>query len=218
MQPDPNQTSENQNRPDDDSTVPVSDSTLAEGNDRSETEDVSAAAAWRVTTQEAAEALGISVEAVRARVRRGTLSREKAADGTVYVLLDADQTPQKVDPSTGRFRREASGSSEISGEGAPTDDRTRSDDATIEALREQIAMLRSEIEDRKEEARRKDAIIMALTQRFPEQLPPAVASRETPKDEAPGTAGTQEEDNSSPGEGQQTPRRRSWLMRFFYGP
>jgi hypothetical protein len=38
---------------------------------------------------EAADALGISAEAVRMRVRRGTL-RSEHVEGTVYVLLDAD--------------------------------------------------------------------------------------------------------------------------------
>src|SRR5215216_211385 len=58
------------------------------GNDQSMTGPPSAT---RLTVQEAAEALGITVEAVRARIKRGKLRREKGEDGTVYVWLDAAQ-------------------------------------------------------------------------------------------------------------------------------
>ena len=40
--------------------------------------------------KQAAEALGISTEGVRQRIRRGSLSSEKDADGRVHVWLDED--------------------------------------------------------------------------------------------------------------------------------
>src|SRR3954453_21799781 len=46
----------------------------------------------RYTVNEAAEILGISAEAVRARINRGTLRKEKSEDGTVYVRMNADYT------------------------------------------------------------------------------------------------------------------------------
>ena len=55
----------------------------------------------RVTVAEAAEALGISAEAVRMRIRRGTLQYERH-EGTVYVLLDADHTQHVADASIDR--------------------------------------------------------------------------------------------------------------------
>jgi hypothetical protein len=42
----------------------------------------------RLTQREAAEALGVSVEAIRKRVKRGTLRSEKGEDGRRYVCLD----------------------------------------------------------------------------------------------------------------------------------
>ena len=47
----------------------------------------------RLTYAQAASALGISTDAVRmrVRVRRGTLRSERDGDGTVRVILDADQ-------------------------------------------------------------------------------------------------------------------------------
>jgi len=55
----------------------------------------------RVTVAEAAEVLGISAEAVRMRLRRGTLDSERH-EGTIYVLLDTDQTRHVTDTSTDR--------------------------------------------------------------------------------------------------------------------
>src|SRR5215211_7876888 len=45
----------------------------------------------RMTVQEAAAALGITVEAVRGRMHRGKYKREKTEDGRVFVLLASDQ-------------------------------------------------------------------------------------------------------------------------------
>jgi hypothetical protein len=42
----------------------------------------------RLTQREAAERLGVSVEAVRKRVKRGTLRSDKGEDGRRYVYLD----------------------------------------------------------------------------------------------------------------------------------
>jgi hypothetical protein len=51
----------------------------------------------RVTVPEAAEALGITAEAVRMRIKRGTLRSERQA-GRVFVLLGQDQpTEQPTD-------------------------------------------------------------------------------------------------------------------------
>jgi hypothetical protein len=58
----------------------------------------------RATVADAAEILGISAEAVRARIRRGSLPVEREG-GTVYVLLEegdqtgtyGDQTPDRTD-------------------------------------------------------------------------------------------------------------------------
>jgi hypothetical protein len=55
----------------------------------------------RVTVQEAADALGISVDAVRQRIRRNHLERatpEDSADNRVYVWLDDDHTESKREP------------------------------------------------------------------------------------------------------------------------
>jgi hypothetical protein len=134
----------------------------------------------RVTVKEAATILGISPEAVRARIKRGTLYKEKGADGTVYVRLDADGT----DGETGAQQRR---------------------DELIEELRERVRFLESELEDRKEESRRKDTIIMTMAQRIPELEAPS-----EPR-EAPETAS----EEPAKGDDDTEEERRPWWRRLF---
>ncbi len=92
----------------------------------------------RLSVYKAAEALGVTVDAVRGRIKRGTIEHER--DGNrVYVILAADES------STGRDQ--------------PTDQYGESG-ALISQLRDENAYLR-------DENRRKDEIIMqqAMTMR-----------------------------------------------------
>ncbi len=56
----------------------------------------------RVTVIEAASILGITPDAVRSRLRRGTLRKEAGDDGTVYVRLDGDGRDRRTDQPTDR--------------------------------------------------------------------------------------------------------------------
>lgn len=150
-----------------------------------------------VPVPEAARILGISPEAVRARIQRGTLHKEKSSDGTVYVRLDADQTRSYGDRT-----------------GDVTDGQSSDQSQLVGSLEEQISFLRAELVTRNEELRRKDHIIAALTERIPE-LPAPVSSQES--SEAPETA------SEWPGRGDvpsgqpepSEPPKRSWWRRFF---
>ena len=44
----------------------------------------------RFSVYEAAEVMGITVDAIRKRVARGTIPHEKDDDGRVWVILDTD--------------------------------------------------------------------------------------------------------------------------------
>jgi hypothetical protein len=54
-------------------------------------EDQSQTGRQRLTVAEASEILGVTVEAVRGRIKRGTLDHERTDMG-VFVLLDTDQS------------------------------------------------------------------------------------------------------------------------------
>jgi hypothetical protein len=110
----------------------------------------------RTTVAEAAEILGISAEAVRGRIRRGTLPVERES-GTVYVLLDhppEDRTTADQPRTTGD----------------QPDDRT---DLLIAELQDRVRSL----EGANRENRR---IIAALTSRIPAIEAPQEAT-ETPE-------------------------------------
>jgi hypothetical protein len=135
----------------------------------------------RYTVAGAAEALGISQAAVRARIHRGTLKTERE-DGTVYVWVDAEQYAEQYanDPP-----------------------------GVVEVLREQNGDLREQIEFLRDELRRKDTIIMAMTQRIPE-LEAAPEPRESP-----GTATEEPEEAEPHPGGAQEAAERPWWRRLF---
>ena len=145
----------------------------------------------RHTVKEAAEILGITVDAVRGRLRRGTLDGVRV-DGVVYVLLDAASHQQQSDKSATESTdapQQAGDQSELVGE-----------------LRGQIDWLRREVE-------RKDTIIMQMAQRIPEL--PSGAPQEPPEadSEAPEDAGGY---SATPVEPQEpSEKHSSWWRRFF---
>jgi hypothetical protein len=143
----------------------------------------------RVTVAEAAARLGVKEQAIRKRIQLGTLAHDKDDDGRVYVYLDPG------DGATGRGNGIDSGVSTL-----------------VQSLQEQIAYLRQEAEDWKEEARRKDTIIMSLTQHLPELQ----ASKESRV--ASDTAREHTGKGYTALQPQEPLQRRSWLYRFFFGP
>ncbi len=124
----------------------------------------------RVTIQEAAHRLGVKDDAVRKRIQRGTLRHEKDSDGRVYVFLDATQ-----DVSQDNTHYPTGNMSQDSHNETSKDD---SKDKLINVLHDQIQYLKEiieardrELEVRTDELKRKDTIIMSLTQRLPELSP-----------------------------------------------
>ena len=160
----------------------------------------------RLTVHEAAGAMGISAEAVRQRIKRGTLETKKDPNGTVRVLLDADRTRNDARTDVDR-----------------TTDRT-ADQALITAhldhLEQEVAFLRAELQrreqDHREESRRKDHLLAAALERVPQlEAPASPEPREAPQ----GTA--EEPEGSEPhpptGGAQEAPERRSWWRRLLDG-
>jgi hypothetical protein len=117
---------------------------------------------------------------------RGTLPKEKGPDGTTYVRLNDDRTRSNDDG---------------------TDDRTVPDSLAFQLMQDQLDYLRRQLEVWQEEARRKDHIIAALTERIPE-LEPAREPRDGPE-----TAS----EEAGKGEAPPEEERRSWWRRMFGG-
>jgi hypothetical protein len=171
----------------------------------------------RMTVQEAAAALGVTVEAVRGRMHRGKYGREEGPGGRVFVLVPADQLPDhEPERSTERLgERSANGRANVGS--SPTEQ-------VVERLLDEVAFLRAELAERSaalrrreelhgEEIRRRDHIIAGLVERIPE-LGPAQAprARETAAEDAGGV-----EERPFTEEAQEAPGRRSWWRRMFEG-
>lgn len=97
----------------------------------------------RVTVAEAARRLGLTPDAVRKRLTRGSLPHDRDQDGLIHVYIprsasdqDAANTEQESDQDSGQ-------------------------DLYVRSLEDQIRFLRQELE-------RKDAILLRLAERVPE--------------------------------------------------
>ncbi len=156
----------------------------------------------RFTVSEASGVLGISVEAVRGRIKRGTIGHERDGE-RVYVILDADRTP------TGRDQG---------------DDQDTDRPELVELLRAQVEDLRNDRDAWREQARRSDYLLgsaMESTRELEGRLreleagPETAGSSEaTESPESPGPTRTPIDDA---GDGQETsarPTRRSWWKRI----
>ncbi len=155
------------------------------------------------TVKDAGEILGISPEAVRARLKRGTLHRETGEDGTVLVRLDAGPSGNGNNGTTDGL------------------DASHSSPSRVEELREEVAFLREELrrerEARVEEKRRHDTIVLQLAQRIPELEAPAVEAPAAARGEHE-TASEHRAGGDTPESSQEPVQRRPWLYRFFFGP
>jgi excisionase family DNA binding protein len=139
----------------------------------------------RVTVQEAAQRLGISQDAVRQRIRRGSLQHEKDVDGRVYVYLDPNDTRQQD------VHRDSHGDVHDAFTGVLVDE-----------LKDRVRFLEDEL-------RRKDTILMSLVQRVPELEAPSEPRRAAEaSSEEPGRGRT-------PSEEKKPSQRRSWWRAFF---
>jgi len=144
----------------------------------------------RTTVAEAAEILGISAEAVRGRIRRGTLAVEREG-GKVYVLLEeaAEDRTHADQPRTTVDR---------------PDDRT---DLLIAELQDRVRSL--------EEANSENLrIIAALTSRIPQLEAPQEATEASETAEAQQGRGPPHPDAPEPQAG---PQRRPWWRRVLRG-
>jgi hypothetical protein len=167
------------------------------------------------TVVEAANILDITPDAVRSRLRRGTLKRspERGDDGEVLVIMPA---PKNADQSGDQSETVFDQSTKKSVDQSPTDRDGSPTVALVEEMREEVAFLREELrrerEARVEEKRRHDTIVLQLAQRIPELEPssePRDAREATSEGKNIGTV---------PPEEQEDAQRRSWLSRFFFGP
>jgi hypothetical protein len=129
----------------------------------------------RLTVSQAAEALGVTVDAVRSRIKRRTIDHVREG-GRIYVLLDASRAGTRAATSTDRPTDQGDDQGEQDSPPATYQDEL------VEELRDRVRAL----EDANRENRR---IIAALTSRIPE-LQASSETRDVPEtvpEPEPGT-------------------------------
>ena len=163
----------------------------------------------RVTVADAALLLGISEDAVRSRLRRGTLRRETGGDGTVFVALGTDRPASNQRPTDDRLTNQQNDRQTA---GQPIDghvDRRGGSetyrDELVEVLRDDVAHLRDQLDRERDASAELRRIVAGLVQRVPE-LEAAPEPRNAPKTASEGMANS----DDVPSE----PERVSWLRRL----
>jgi excisionase family DNA binding protein len=150
----------------------------------------------RVSVDQAARALGLSVDAVRKRVQRGTIPHEKDGAGRVRIILDG--------PDIASTLRDESPDTT----GQPPDALIAAKDETIGELRDRVEALERQLDARQEEIRRRDILLANLVERVPQLEAP-----QAPRD-APRAAGGGAEGQEGPFAEEDRPER-SWWRRWF---
>jgi hypothetical protein len=156
----------------------------------------------RVSVQEAASLLGTTVEGVRSRLKRGTLTRERDENGQVYVLVPAvladDRASQDADRSHDRAGDRAS------------QDADRA--MLVESMQDQIDHLWEQLDQEREANRENRRLLAAALERIPAIEAPPEATEvplSTSKTSGNGDEVPQEQQNGSV--------HRSWWRRLFAG-
>ena len=158
----------------------------------------------RLSVAEAAEALGVTRDAIHKRIKRDSIKHEKGEDGRFYVFVDTStsELDESVDKSNDEFKVEVL-------------------ERLIEGQEDRIAFLEREMERRGDETARLHQIVAGLTQanaRLASRVPELEAPRE-----APEAAETVEEEpeasepRSATAGPQTASQGRPWWRRVFRG-
>jgi excisionase family DNA binding protein len=144
----------------------------------------------RLTVSEAAEALGISGDAVRSRIKRGTLATVREG-GRVFVVLGAIDRPAAQAQPTSPLDAER----------------------LYREMQERIRYLESQVEEEREARRRADTLLARLMDRIPElEAPQEDAGASETVEQEPERA----EPRPTTVESQEGPQR-PWWRRIFGG-
>ena len=160
-----------------------------------------------VTVADAAKLLGLTTEAVRMRVKRGTLASTKIAS-SVYVLLDRGEVGPNEEPNA----RPNVQPNERTNDQPNTEVILRLEDHNS-TLHAQVDHLQRELAIRNEELRRKDHLLAAALERIPELEVPR-ESREAPETATNLHPGA---DPQGDAVGKEPTKSRSWWQRLFEG-
>jgi hypothetical protein len=154
----------------------------------------------RLTVAQAAEARGVTVDAIRSRIKRGTIEYVREG-GRVYVILGVDQ---------GDTRH---GQGDDQGTAQHAD---RPPDSGPDPRDELLEELRSRVRHLEEESRRKDHLLAAALERIPAIEAPRDAPHGSETD-AEASGGVEDRGERTEAQEGVQEERRPWWVRWFGG-
>src|SRR5215212_6852428 len=126
----------------------------------------------RLTVPEAASHLGVTQSAIRKRVQRKQIPFDKDERGYTYVYVSHDESQSRDRDGETVTEEDVTGlDPDESRNGATEDLRAR-----VESLEKHVRFLEEELVARREEARRKDTILMQMSKALPEAREPIVST------------------------------------------
>src|SRR3712207_5496134 len=121
----------------------------------------------RLTVAQAADQLGVTVEAIRSRVKRGTIDHVREG-GRVYIMLGGAQ----YSPSRAQGTAQDTAKATEAGPGPRA--------ALADELRDRVRYLERQVEEERDARRRADTLLARLMDRVPE-LEPTSEPQESPE-------------------------------------
>jgi excisionase family DNA binding protein len=143
----------------------------------------------RLTVDQAADQLGVTVDAIRSRVKRGTIEHVREG-GRVYIVLGADQAR----PGHNQYTAQDASPGEL-----------------VEELRERVRYLERQVEEERDANRENRRLLAAALERIPAIEAPQEAS------ESPEGAEPRSDRGTTPEEQEEPTSRPSWWRRMFGG-
>ena len=134
----------------------------------------------RLTVAQAADQLGVTVDAIRSRVKRGTIDHVREG-GRVYIMLGGAQYATSRDQGTDQDTTQAT----EAGPGHRAD--------LVEELRDRVRYLERQVEEERDARRRADTLLARLMDRVPELEAPSEP------EESPESASEASDTTESPG-------------------
>ncbi len=165
------------------------------------------ASGTRISVDGAARVLGVTVDAIRKRVQRGTIPHERDESGRVWVLLEAASTmqdttrtvPDNDQDEAGHLRRGL----------------LEAKDENIADLKDRIASLERQLEDGRTTNRENRRLLAAALERIP-AIEPAGA-RDEPETVAEASRGTETPEEPTDAQEPEGTASRPWWVRIFGG-
>lgn len=124
----------------------------------------------RLSVPEAASHLGVTQSAIRKRVQRKQIPFDKDERGYTYVYVSHDESQSRDRDGETVTEEDVTGLDPDESRNGASDDLQ----ARVESLEKQVSFLQDELIARREEARRKDTILMQMSKALPEAREPTV--------------------------------------------